>query len=346
MLITAPIQAKNHQTCDFDGEESIASWFWNNKAFSIPMLAAAGFTLWDGIQVARGTYKDKTWAETAKGCYKGIIGAAALPALWGLSQYCNTNSTPQNVFSSSFSKEPGYQAVYKPVFDDFGKVVSYDTKYVFVGKRKFAKYAVVRQGYNADCGYHAVYNALCLAKNNFYDLCNSKKFESTTRSWKKAVFKARNCQSFSDVDSREIEEIIIKKHVPALRGKHNGEEKQNVFLKDNISLIDNLDSIQQMITVGAIAGIDKHTIDNIQRFRKRRTPQIIILNNSSGDIYANHSDSWHWLTIKLEQVDEDGHTVKISIFDSIGKQVVSKLSPSTEALMEKVYHLFVNTPLS
>ncbi|MBU1008221.1 hypothetical protein KKA53_04035 [Candidatus Dependentiae bacterium] len=219
------------------------------------------------------------------------------------------------------------------------KIIAPIHKRVVVGGRTIKQYHCIPQ-YSADCGYHATYNARCLKQNNFHDLLDYKKFKEESAVWKKAVGKARNSKyqgGNTNVDSGEIEEIVIKNHVPALRGYNREEGMKSVYLEENVSIIDYVEGIRMMIKEGAIGGVDRHTVRNIKRFRTKQKPQVIILNTASGDVYSHHGSSWHWMAVKFEY-DKDNR-VQMTVVDSLSGDRMN------HPILEQLYHLFVTVDL-
>lgn len=189
-------------------------------------------------------------------------------------------------------------------------------KQVIEGKT-IQQYQGIFQGYSLDCGYHAVYNACCLYSNDLDGLLNFKKFKKESTLWKRTVGK-------TNITSGDIEKII-KTHVPTLRKYQD------------VSIIDCIESMDNMIEQGAIGGIDHHTMRNIQRFRVKKKPQIVILNTSSGDIYTYYNKSWHWLAVKLEHTKDN--MVQMTVVDSLSN------IGTNHTKLDQLYNLFVNTDL-
>jgi len=288
---------------------------WNNKKTTAALVLSGGLVAWDLKKLANGDYQDQTWEQTALGSYKGLLGAALFPIL-SYSLYkkiknyeailsVKTVKKPETVtFSCPFYKNGVLQGTYQ--------------KQVHLGKRVIKRINAIGQE-GADCGYHAVYNAICLKKNSMYALGDKKTFYGLRDRWKKQVLAKRETCDASNISSGEIE-AIIKKQVSNLR---SGKE-----LKKNVSLIDNINDADTMVQEKCI---DPHLCANIRRFQERRAPQVVILNPSDGDVQANYRDSWHWLAVRLEWLDKV--TVLITVVDSLGGQ--------NDAILDRLYDLFV-----
>lgn len=272
-------------------------WNWAPLAAS---LAAIG---WDASRIIGGK----------KPSYAGLAGLAALPALFGINYYFSQKNAPLKVPLD----EP------KPEVTITRNISNHACDAII------QQYNGIPQGYGADCGYHAIYNAICLATNNIGALNDVEAFEERCSKWKRAVEWDRSnkiTSGTSNIDSREIEEIIIKRYVPELCSYHN------------ISIISYLDGMNPMIEQGAVAGIDQHTVRNIQRFQEQKKAQVIILNSAKGDVYKHHNKSWHWFVVKLEYNDDD--TVQMTVVDSL-------MGDSTNnPALDKLYHLFAHTNIT
>lgn len=309
-----------------------AKWVWDHKTFSAACAMAVSAMGHDAYCLASGDYKNKSWQETAKESYKGLLGAATLPLLWYIYHYYGYGHSP-----TVRVKEGGYSYVKTPYFNAQGRLQKWYKRSIKLPKRTIKQYYAIGQGATADCGYFALYNALCLKTGNIGALFNKGKIKKLINKWKKSVAQARRKKYYdtgtSNITSGEMEEIIIKKHISRLRGQHYADGMKTVFLQANVSLIDNVSMIEQMIKTGVFGGVDRHTIHNIKRFQMKKTPQIILVNNSFGDVYKNYDGSWHWIAIKLEYVHNN---VQCTVVDSLNRDV------SNNSILDHLINVFVN----
>jgi len=289
------------------------------------MGAAAGLVGFDAGRLMLGHHKDKNWKQTLGASYKGLIGLGALPVLYGANKFYNREPDPEEYGTEE-------------------KLSESDNSTVIQGK-KIIGHARVLSQYGANCGYHAIYNALGFV-NKQISLTDEEEFETRLTEWKQTVENGRRKQLFgqagtrqtgtSNINSGEIE-TIIQNHVPTLAGEP---------LCKNVSTIDCLDMMKKMIEQGAIAGTDRHTVNNIARFRKYKEPQIVILNSSSGDVYTKHAASWHWFAVKIEHGPND--MVSMTIADSLGSyygKTSLKDYGYNDTILEKLRYLFVEMKL-
>jgi len=343
-----------HETDDYN--DCKPSFWLKCKSFckKLSFIAALGAIGWDSACLALGKHNNKTWWQTTKASYKGLASLASLPVLWGICHYWKNKNNQleeveekEDISRTSFTiitKPAGSVSFVKSCFDDRDFFVRNYNENATLGKRIIIQYDGLRQGPTADCGYYAIHNAICLSKNDFNALTNEKQFKKEYAIWKKSVENGRNSakkrqSGYSNIDSGEIEEIIIKNHVSQLRNKLTQNGIKTVYIKNNISIIDYLDGIQTMIEQNAIGGIDRHTLHNINRFRTKKSPQIIILNSSSGNVYLHHSLSWHWFVVKLEHLDNDTNDIQMTVVDSLRGDI------KNHPILDQLFHLFVNVKL-
>ncbi|MCK4517846.1 hypothetical protein KAT92_03660, partial [Candidatus Babeliales bacterium] len=207
---------------------------WNNKKTTAALLLSGGLTAWDVKKLASAEFQDQTWEQTALGSYKGLLGAALLPIL-SYSLYKKIKNY-EAVSISKTIKEPGATTFSCPFYNN-GVLQGYHQKQVHLGRRVIKRIDAIRQE-GADCGYHALYNAICLKKNSMYALGDKKTFYGLRDRWKKQVLAKRGTDDSSNISSGEIEAIIIKQ----VSGLRSGKE-----LKKNVSIIDNINDADTMV---------------------------------------------------------------------------------------------------
>ena len=294
---------------------SMLSHFWHNKKTTAALLLSGGLVAWDLKKLASGECQNQTWEQTALGSYKGLIGAGLFSVL-SYSLYKKIKNY-EAISQTVTVKKPENATFFVPFYRN-GVLQGYHPKQVHLGRRVIKRINAIEQK-GADCGYHAIFNAMCLKKNCLYALGDKKTFTNSLKQWKKQVGKIRNTSETSNISSGEIE-AIIKKQVSSLRSGND--------IKKNVSLIDNINDADTMVQEKCI---DLHLCSNIRRFQERRTPQIVILNPSDGDVQANYRESWHWLAVRLEWLDRS--TVQMTVVDSLGGQ--------NDAILDRLYNLFV-----
>ena len=303
-LFTGKLVCEGWMSSFLDKTQEGGEWLWENKQVSIPLLATTSAAI--------------AW-------------------------YVNRRTKTCKILANRISyKQPGPTRLLVPKYNRNGQLVGHFKKMVDLGPRVVNQYRGLLQGHTSLCGYYALYNALCFTKKNFKSLINKKNFEKQYNKWKKSVAQSRKrkektltgyLSGYSNVDSGELENII-KMHVPQLRGKYSQDEFKDVHLKDNVSVIDNIYFLERAIKVGALAGVDLHTVKNIDSFRNNQAAQTIIVNDSYGVEYGDHASSWHWLAIKLEYIEEK--TIQITVVDSLGNDM------RKHPILDRIYNLFVN----
>lgn len=295
--------------------------------FNVPLVLAAGAVGYNLVDLAikkrknkeKPEQKKKTWKEKAKDFKIGLAGLVAAPVLWGLSSLLYKSKK----LVDSYEKDAERVCISWPEYTATGdgqteNINRYLDEEIYLPFRKIEVFRVPRQSEFIDCGYRALYYASRLAKYDIAGVFDENKYESVSLPWKKAVLKYRESKGrsgFTNVSSEELEDVVIKKHVSCLRGQNSEDGMRQVHVKRNVSIIDNIGFVRMLVKDGAVAGLDKHTLNNLANFKRSGERQIIILNTSS-DIfsYGQYSSCFHYICVELTKINNG---TKIRIFDSL-----------------------------
>lgn len=269
-------------------------WVW--FASILPAAAIA----WDTAELIRGKHANKTWLETTKSSYKGILGLTSLPILYAINRHFQKQQTPVAPIVTKCSVQNG---------ECKNNVV-------------IEQYIIPTQKNGSDCGPISLYNCSCLASGNLSQMYDETTRNASVSKWKNDIKSDTSCCSrYGNDCSENIHslpmEFLIKKEINPLYDPKNN---SGSFLKENFSIIESIQLLKDALlgnNTEFIAGHDRHTLNNIIRFQKYGTSQIILIHTSSSQSYNysyNNPYSGHWLTIKLERLGKN--SLKAIIVDS------------------------------
>jgi len=234
-------------------------------------------------------------------------------------------------------------------------------------KRIITQLPVLSQS-GADCGFHSLYNAVCLKIKRYKDLVNRQKFEEMRRAWKTYLF--RNEANKKNIEPNTISRFLTADELESLiqnrdfqffahirrnqRQQLNNQDGQAVynFLQDNVSIIFDLNGLEAIFRnrdgldenllnnntneligiLGAAAGGHNHTLWNINRFRNyNANRQVIIVNE--GYIQNGYSNGAHWFAMVIEY-DPTANTDHLLITESMSNDY------RRNNIIKRVYQLF------
>ena len=343
--------------------------FWNNKKIVLPAAVGLGFMGWEAVELfAMGKYNNidnKNYAKNAQALWKGFAGLAMFPLIGclhaaDLLYQKSSNKQPYmttitkcdgkatfdipryaSVKSKKISNKNSSKKKSSSSYDTDDVIDGYDSKTVSLDKMIIKQYHGATHNDVFSCGYYALNAALNLKTGNLAGLFDEKAFEKKTKKWKNAVGKMRgNVDDWESINSGEIGKII-RDYIPQLRGRYYEDGMRDVYLKDNVSIIDNLDQLERMITTAtyALAGQDLHTFKNIKiGFRKKRKDQFVIVNSSSNTLTSSYDCNFHYLLFVLKN-RSDG-SIEVIAYDPLGADI--KNSP----IIDHLCYIFKNVTLA
>jgi hypothetical protein len=235
-------------------------------------------------------------------------------------------------------------------------------------KKIIRQYIVPKQPNIVDCAYRAIYNGECIFYNEFEKLYDTDELKRKETQWKSTILKDREWKR-STIGTRKSErgkrcytrnvnaktlfideiDFIIEKHVPRLSDNYYEDGMREVHLKDNVSIIQSLSSLEIMLynNPNFLAGTDRHTKRNIERFQNKKEKQLIIFGTHFEDKYFYKfgmlnekrynpkNNNFHWATAVIEYIDKN--TIQITFADSFNNK--------NEHLINQLCNLFT-TPLT
>ena len=209
-----------------------------------------------------------------------------------------------------------------------------------------------------DCGFHAIYNAVCFAQEDFDLMLNRNLFDQRLATWKN--FLAQRHMETNFLHSQEMEAVInnFDFFQPTLRQEQN--QNENVSIIEGVwqlesalygaqydeyqiasnqvdNLIEDVERLRQEEDPEHLRFVERHNnnwgerpeiLQNIRNFRAGQS-QIIIL----------HTGAAHWLALRMERGD-DGEPDHILVADSAWN-----VDRSHSNLIRRIYHLFRTDPL-
>jgi len=182
--------------------------------------------------------------------------------------------------------------------------------------------------YGADCGFNALYNALCLAKDENW-LMDKGKLDSNLAEWRNFV---ENSNGYSTwIGSIDMDNLINNFEIlESLRGD------ANFFIIDNIYELEfALEEIRkETLDDGLVIYYEENFINKIKRFRSGQNLEIIF--NFASDNLSNINSGSHWVAGKFEW---KGDKVEIRLANSMNSDITKS------GTTERVCKLIVNSEL-
>lgn len=189
----------------------------------------------------------------------------------------------------------------------------------------------IRQS-GVDCGYHALYNAVCLFNADYRGLVfrDEHNFDKQLEDWK-AYLQQKGERVRNGLDAVHVGDLVNHFDFFALIKRLGAGEGEIDIFVDNVSLVGNLNQLigQFRRNAGDNNPLFQSIFQNMQRFRNdsANNPQVIIL----------HTGGYHWIALKIER-NRDNTGDHMIVVDSINHDYRHR-----ELLMQ-VYYMFKTDP--
>lgn len=344
------------------------NWWW-----AIPATAAGAKLVWDASSFAKNQKQDpRDWdlnANVQPECswYKRLVSVVAGSVLAtkfsdgyikmdgyipvgfpvGLEKAAETHGAEYEQYEQQFERDSNGSVIGDP---KQVKIASHNFQRNYL-RRVITQIPALRQS-GLDCGFHSLYNAVCLATENYAGLVNRTTFNERLLEWKtllrqqNALAQARGATTFIGVDQMETIIQGSEYFVPVRRNQQqllnqDGENPIYNYLNDNISIIFDLNGLEAIFSRNPaenrdilLAGDNNHVLHNIRQFRQdpvRHGRQVIVVND--GYMRNGYAHGAHWFAMVIKH-NSDNQTDSIQITDSIGSDYRKR------SIINRVYRLF------
>lgn len=334
------------------------NWWWN-----IPVLAGAAKVYWDAKNYPDNNKQDpenwnlETTGQPESNWYKKLLSLAALSFFGSRFHdgFIKMNNTMHLAGEPIGREAPAYRDENVSYNQFRGEIILAGGEYREINRdynrRIITQLPCLRQE-GLDCGYHALYNALCFATQDYAALVNRELFDETLMGWKDIL--QANEARWADIERHggQIEQqdmgIIarLSGDCDAIR-RQDWDEDQNPApevspFDDDISVIADINGVEGIFQTEILGGVINNEymhrlLRNIHRFRNGHNRQVIMVN--LGNLNARgHSNGVHWIAMVLEY-NPATQTDHILIGESTGSDY------RTRRIIKRVYQLFRTDPL-
>lgn len=343
------------------------NWWW-----TIPTTAAGAKIAWDALNFPEdqrqnptdwntraNNQPDSSWYKKLVSLIAGGMFASKLAKGYTKMDGHTYVGHPIGLEQPAGAQEAQYkQYEQRIVRGDDGRVIG-DPQQVEVDPYRFQRNYLRRvitqlpclrqKGMN--CGFHSLYNAVCIATRNYAGLVDPATFQGHLRAWQTFLnqdqaraARIRRASGFIGVD--DMEEIIrnfdyfapIRRNAPQRMDQNNGGVPVLNHLQNNVSIIFDLNGLEAIFqrpqdnAAVLLAGNHNHVLSNIDRFRNHNAHQQTIIVNL-GYIFNGYSRGAHWFVMEIEH-DPASQTDFVLITESTAQDYRKR------EIIDRVYRLF------